>query len=167
MTEDKKLKQLLASAQQELNRLTKKEKELSRKQKTQKKIVLGGEVAKYLGLDVNQDMLVGFLINCAGLTEEQRKRFISNGARARENENMRNEQKNKISAVKRKQEKQQAEVADPELKNGNSSEENKEDKNGLNLRYQNRFSSILGKVVRVCRHSLYVLYIVRLLYTLS
>ena len=144
MTEDKKLKQLLASAQQELNRLTTKEKALSRKETTHRKIVLGGEVAKYLGLDVDQDMLVGFLITCAGLTEEQRKRFISNGARARENENLRKEQKNKISAVKRKQ---QAEAVDPESKKGNASEENGENKNGLNLRYQSHFSSILGKVV--------------------
>ncbi|WP_168393348.1 conjugal transfer protein TraD [Erwinia amylovora] len=147
MTEDKKLKQLLASAQQELNRLTTKEKALSRKETTHRKIVLGGEVAKYLGLDVDQDMLVGFLITCAGLTEEQRKRFISNGARARENENLRKEQKNKISTVKRKQEKQQAEVADPESKNNNAPEENKEKEKGLNLRYQSHFSAMQGKAV--------------------
>lgn len=145
--ERKNLRQLLASAQQELNRLTTKEKALSRKEKTHRKIVLGGEVAKYLGLDIDQDMLVGFLITCAGLTEEQRKRFISNGARARENENMKKEQKNKISIVKRKQEKQQTEVADPVSKNGNTPEENKEGKNELNLRYQSHFSSMLGKVV--------------------
>ncbi|MEQ5053741.1 conjugal transfer protein TraD [Klebsiella michiganensis] len=98
--ENKKLNQLLASAQQELNRLTTKEKALSRKEKTHRKIVLGGEVAKYLGLDVDQDMLVGFLIFCARLTEEQRERFISNGARARQNENLKKEQNNKISTKK-------------------------------------------------------------------
>lgn len=145
--ERKDLRQLLASAQQELNRLTTKEKALTHKEKTHRKIVLGGEVAKYLGLYVDQDMLVGSLITCAGLTEAQRKRFISNGARARENENMKKEQENKISTVKRKQEKQQAEVADPVSKSGNTSEENKEGENGLNLNYQSHFSSMLGKAV--------------------
>ncbi|QLH62870.1 conjugal transfer protein TraD [Serratia symbiotica] len=145
--ERKDLRQLLASAQQELNRLTTKEKALSRKEKTHRKIVLGGEVAKYLGLDVDQDMLVGFLITCAGLTEEQRKRFISNGARARENENMKKEQKNKISTVKSKREKQQVGTVDPELKNDDSIQGNKETENGLNLRYQSRFSSMLGKAI--------------------
>lgn len=145
--ERKDLRQLLASAQQELNRLTTKEKALSRKEKTHRKIVLGGEVAKYLGLDVDQDMLVGFLITCARLTEEQRKRFISNGVRARENENMKKEQKNKISTVKRKQEKQQIGTVDSELKNDHATERNKEEENGLNLHYQSRFSSMLGKAV--------------------
>lgn len=97
---NKKLNQLLASAQQELNRLTAKDKALTRREKTHQKIVLGGEVAKYLGLDVDQDMLVGFLIFCASLTEEQRERFISNGARARQNENLKKEQNNKIPTKK-------------------------------------------------------------------
>ncbi|OJH86065.1 conjugal transfer protein TraD [Serratia marcescens] len=145
--ERKDLRQRLASAQQELNRLTTKEKALSRKEKTHRKIVLGGEVAKYLGLDVDQDMLVGFLITCAGLTEEQRKKFISNGARARENENMKKEQKNKISTVKSKLEKQKVGTVDPELKNDDSIQGNKEAENGLNLRYQSRFSSMLGKAI--------------------
>lgn len=145
--ERKDLRQLLASAQQELNRLTTKEKALSRKEKTHRKIVLGGEVAKYLGLDVDQDMLVGFLITCARLTEEQRKRFISNGARARENENMKKEQKNKISTVKSKREKQQVGTGDPELKNNYSTKGNKDEGNGLNLGYQSRFSSMLGKAI--------------------
>lgn len=145
--ERKDLRQLLASAQQELNRLTTKEKTLSRKEKTHRKIVLGGEVAKYLGLDVDQDMLVGFLITCARLTEEQRKRFISNGARARENENMKKEQKNKISTVKSKREKQQVGTGDPELKNNYSTKGNKDEENGLNLAYQSRFSSMLGNAI--------------------
>lgn len=95
--ENKKLNQLLASAQQELNRLNTAEKALTRKEKTHKKIVLGGEVAKYLGLDIDHDLLVGFLIACASLTKEQRERFISNGARARQNENLKKEQNNKTS----------------------------------------------------------------------
>ncbi|WP_049071852.1 conjugal transfer protein TraD [Klebsiella michiganensis] len=94
--ENKKLNQLLASAQQELNRLNTAEKALTRKEKTHQKIVLGGEVAKYLGLDIDRDLLVGFLIACASLTEEQRERFISNGARTRQNENLKKEQNNKI-----------------------------------------------------------------------
>lgn len=98
--ENKKLNQLLASAQQELNRLTTKEKALTRKEKTHQKIVLGGEVAKYMGLDIDHDLLVGLLIACASLTEEQRERFISNGARARQNENVKKEQNNKISTKK-------------------------------------------------------------------
>lgn len=95
--ENKKLNQLLASAQQELNRLTTKEKALTRKEKTHQKIVLGGEVAKYLGLEIDRDLLVGFLLLFASLTEEQRERLISNGARARQNENLKKEQNNKIS----------------------------------------------------------------------
>lgn len=93
--ERKNLQQLLASAQQELNRLTTKQKALTRKEKTHKKIVLGGEVAKYMGLDIDHDVLVGFLLTFASSTEVQRKTWLSNGARARENEKLRKEQKNK------------------------------------------------------------------------
>ncbi|WP_324028504.1 hypothetical protein GC087_13610 [Pantoea sp. JZ2] len=93
--ERKNLQQLLASAQQELNRLTTKQKSLTRKETTHKKIVLGGEVAKYLGLDINHDMLVGFLLTFVSSTDVQRKTWLSNGARARENENLRKEKKNK------------------------------------------------------------------------
>lgn len=91
----KNLQQLLASAQQELNRLTTKQKVLTRKEKTHKKIVLGGEVAKYLGLDINHDVLVGFLLTWASKTEEDHKQYLSNGARARQLENLRKEKKNK------------------------------------------------------------------------
>ncbi|WP_312157396.1 conjugal transfer protein TraD [Pantoea piersonii] len=93
--ERKNLQQLLASAQQELNRLTTKQKALTRKETTHRKIVLGGEVAKYLGLDINYDVLVGFLLTFASSTDVQRKTWLSNGTRARENENLRKEQKNK------------------------------------------------------------------------
>lgn len=108
--ERKKLQQLLASAQQELNRLTTKQKALTRKEKTHKKIVLGGEVAKYMGLDIDHDVLVGFLLTWARKTEEDHKRYLSNGARARQLQNMRKEQKNKNSIKKMDNEKPEAEV---------------------------------------------------------
>jgi len=98
--ERKNLRQLIASAQLELNRLSTKEKTLTRKEKTHRKIVLGGEVAKYMGLDIDQDMLVGFLMTYATTTEEQRICFISNGARAKQNELLRKEQNNKNSEKK-------------------------------------------------------------------
>ena len=98
--EGKNLRQLIASAQLELNRLATKEKALTRKEKTHRKIVLGGEVAKYMGLDIDQDMLVGFLMTYATTTEEQRNRYISNGGRARQNENLRKENDNKNSVKK-------------------------------------------------------------------
>lgn len=100
--ERKNLRQLIASAQLELNRLTTKEKTLTRKEKTHRKIVLGGEVAKYMGLDIDQDMLVGFLMTYATTTEEQRNRFISNGVRAKQNDLLIKEQNNKNSMKKQK-----------------------------------------------------------------
>ncbi|WP_437891949.1 conjugal transfer protein TraD, partial [Phytobacter sp. V91] len=60
---------MLASAQQELNRLTTAQRVLTRKEKTHRKIVLGGEVAKYMGLDIEQDILVGFLMTFATATK--------------------------------------------------------------------------------------------------
>lgn len=98
--ERKNLRQLIASAQLELNRLSSKEKTLTRKEKTHRKIVLGGEVAKYVGLDIDQDMLIGFLMTYATTTEEQRICFISNGARAKQNELLIKEQNNKNSVKK-------------------------------------------------------------------
>ncbi|WP_409161673.1 conjugal transfer protein TraD [Pectobacterium sp. B2J-2] len=108
--ERKNLQQLLASAQQELNRLTTKEKALTRKETTHRKIVLGGEVAKYLGLDIDHDVLVGFLLTFASSTEIQRKTWLSNGNRARENENLRKEQKNKNSIKKTAREKSDTKI---------------------------------------------------------
>ncbi|WP_210513527.1 MULTISPECIES: conjugal transfer protein TraD [Pantoea] len=108
--ERKNLQQLLASAQQELNRLSTKEKALTRKEKTHRKIVLGGEVAKYLGIDINHDLLVGFLLTFASSTDIQRKTWLSNGARARENENLRKEQKNKNYIKKTDREKNDTKV---------------------------------------------------------
>ncbi|QIE96345.1 conjugal transfer protein TraD [Pantoea stewartii] len=108
--ERKNLQQLLASAQQELNRLSTKEKALTRKEKTHRKIVLGGEVAKYLGMDINHDLLVGFLLTFASSTDIQRKTWLSNGARARENENLRKEQKNKNYIKKTDREKNDTKV---------------------------------------------------------
>lgn len=96
----KDLSQLLASAQQELNRLTTAQKILTKKEKTHRKIVLGGEVAKYMGLNIEQDILVGFLITFATSTKTDLERYISNGVRARQNENLRKEQKNKNSDKK-------------------------------------------------------------------
>ncbi|WP_422047237.1 conjugal transfer protein TraD [Rosenbergiella epipactidis] len=64
-------------------------KKLTRKEKTHRKIVLGGEVAKYMGLDIDQDMLVGFLMTYATTSEEQRNRFTSNGVRTKQKELLR------------------------------------------------------------------------------
>lgn len=108
--ERKDLRQLIASAQQELNRLSTKEKALSRKEKTHRKIVLGGEVAKYLGLDINHDVLIGFLLTFASSTDVQRKTWLSNGVRARENENLKKEQKNKNYIKKKNYEKDDTQV---------------------------------------------------------
>ncbi|MGC1069500.1 conjugal transfer protein TraD [Pantoea agglomerans] len=108
--ERKDLRQLIASVQQELNRLSTKEKTLSRKEKTHRKIVLGGEVAKYLGLDINHDVLIGFLMTFASSTEVQRKTWLSNGVRARENENLKKEQRNKNYIKKKAHKKDDAKV---------------------------------------------------------
>jgi len=108
--ERKDLRQLIASVQQELNRLSTKEKTLSRKEKTHRKIVLGGEVAKYLGLDINHDVLIGFLMTFSSSTEVQRKTWLSNGVRARENENLKKEQRNKNYIKKKAHEKDDAKV---------------------------------------------------------
>ncbi len=51
--------------------------------------MLGGEVAKYMGLDIDQDMLVGFLMTYATTSEEQRNRFTSNGVRTKQKELLR------------------------------------------------------------------------------
>ena len=108
--ERKDLRQLIASVQQELNRLSTKEKMLSRKEKTHRKIVLGGEVAKYLGLEINHDVLIGFLMTFASSTEVQRKTWLSNGVRARKNENLKKEQRNKNYIKKKAHEKDDAKV---------------------------------------------------------
>ncbi|MGX9240893.1 conjugal transfer protein TraD [Pantoea dispersa] len=106
----KDLRQLIASAQQELNRLSTKEKALTRKEITHRKIVLGGEVAKYLGLDIDHDVLIGFLLTFASSTDVHRKTWLSNGARARENENLRKEQKDKNYIKKTDREKNDTKV---------------------------------------------------------
>lgn len=106
----KDLRQLIASAQQELNRLSTKEKALTRKETTHKKIVLGGEVAKYLGLDINHNVFIGFLLTFASSTDVQRETWLSNGVRARENENIRKKQRNKKSIKKTTREKKDTKV---------------------------------------------------------
>ncbi|WP_437616188.1 conjugal transfer protein TraD [Erwinia sp. V71] len=143
--ERKNLQQLLASAQQELNRLTTKEKALTRKEKTHQKIVLGGEVAKYLGLDINHDVLVGFLLTFASSTEVQRKTWLSNGARARENENLRKEQKNKNPIKKTAREKNDTDVHN-ESKNVTQPDAMiKNTEKDKTIRLNNTFSAMLEK----------------------
>lgn len=143
--EKKNLRRLIASAQQELNRLTTAEKVLTRKEKTHKKIVLGGEVAKYMGLDINHDLLVGFLLSFASATKEDLDRWLSNGVRARENENLRKEQKNKNSIKKHRSEKQDLEVQDKMDKDPLSDINKKNNKVGdIRLQY-NHFSRMLEK----------------------
>ncbi|PQK74284.1 hypothetical protein CG428_12730 [Pantoea ananatis] len=108
--ERKDLRQLIASAQLELNRLSTKEKALARKETTHRKIVLGGEVAKYLGLDINHDVLIGFLLTFTSSTDVQRKTWLSNGVRARQNENLRKEQRNEKYIKKKAHEKDDTKV---------------------------------------------------------
>lgn len=142
--ERKNLQQLLASAQQELNRLKTAEKALTRKGKTHRKIVLGGEVAKYLGLDIDQDILVGFLMTFASADKTDFECYISNGARARQLENLKKEQKNKNYIKKRNPGKHGGEVRKEKSNQSGQSETVKEDdsKGTLTLQYNN-FSSML------------------------
>ena len=70
---------------------------MNRKEKTHQKIVLGAEVAKYMGLEIDIDLLVGFLNSFASLNEEQKLRLISNGARIREIEKLKKSSHNKYS----------------------------------------------------------------------
>lgn len=140
--ERKSLHQLISSAQQELNRLTTAEKTLTRKEKTHRKIVLGGEVVKFMGLDIDHDILVGFLMSFANATKEDLERYISNGARARQNESFRKVQKNKNSAKKpdtEKQVKQQGKGDDTEQYR---TAQKMSDTNPLTLQYNN-FSKMM------------------------
>ncbi len=141
----KDLRQLIASAQQELNRLSTKEKALTRKEITHRKIVLGGEVAKYLGLDIDHDVLIGFLLTFASSTEVQRKTWLSNGARARENEILRKERKNKNSTKKTVREKNDT---DEHQESGNVIQPDAMIKNfekDKSLQLNNTFSAMLEK----------------------
>ncbi|SLM62785.1 MULTISPECIES: conjugal transfer protein TraD [Dickeya] len=101
MEKDEKLKQLLASAQQELNRLTIAQKNHSRKQITHRKIVLGGEVAKHMGLDIDQDVLVGYLIRFSALTEKDISVLKIRGAEARRLDSIRKGLSGKSNSKKR------------------------------------------------------------------
>ncbi|WP_051124080.1 conjugal transfer protein TraD [Dickeya sp. DW 0440] len=101
MEKDEKLKQLLASAQQELNRLTTAQKNQSRKQITHRKIVLGGEVAKHMGLDIDQDVLVGYLIRFSALTEKDISVLKIRGAEARRLDSIRKDKSGKSNSKKR------------------------------------------------------------------
>ncbi|MET4054955.1 hypothetical protein ABIC12_000823 [Pantoea agglomerans] len=143
--ERKNLQQLLASAQQELNRLTTKQKSLTRKETTHKKIVLGGEVAKYLGLDINHDMLVGFLLTFVSSTDVQRKTWLSNGARARENENLRKEQKNKNYIKKTDHEKNDTNVHHESENFTHPDAMIKHTEKGTAMQLNNTFSAMLEK----------------------
>jgi len=143
--ERKNLQQLLASAQQELNRLTTKQKSLTRKETTHKKIVLGGEVAKYLGLDINHDMLVGFLLTFVSSTDVQRKTWLSNGARARENENLRKEQKNKNYIKKTDHEKNDTNVHQESENFTHPDAMIKHTEKGTAMQLNNTFSAMLEK----------------------
>lgn len=141
----KNLQQLLASAQQELNRLTTKQKALTRKETTHRKIVLGGEVAKHLGLDINHDLLVGFLLTFASSTDVQRKTWLSNGARTRENENLRKEQKNKNPIRKTNSEKKDTDVHYESNIIAQSDAMIKNSENDKTMQLNNTFSAMLEK----------------------
>ncbi|MEK6307470.1 MAG: conjugal transfer protein TraD [Pantoea dispersa] len=143
--ERKKLQQLLASAQQELNRLTTKQKSLTRKETTHRKIVLGGEVAKYLGLDINHDVLVGFLLTFASSTDVQRKTWLSNGARARDNENLRKDQKNKNYIKKTDREKSDTKVHHESENVTHPDAMIKNTENNKTMQLNNTFSAMLEK----------------------
>lgn len=135
---------MLASVQQELNRLTTKQKALTRKEKTHQKIVLGGEVAKHLGLDINHDLLVGFLQSFASSTEVQRNAWLSNGARARHLDAQRNEQKNKNYIKKHRSEKKDLEGQDKVDKDLLLDIKQKESTVGAKSLQYNHFSRTLG-----------------------
>lgn len=143
--ERKDLRQLIASAQQELNRLTTKEKALTRKEKTHQKIVLGGEVAKYLGLDIDHDILVGFLLTFVSSTEVQRNTWLSNGARSRQNEILRKDKKNKISTRKANTNNASADAPEEkDISENADSGENTTATGGIQLNY-NHFSRRLAE----------------------
>jgi len=146
--ERKNLRQLIASAQQELNRLATKEKALTRKEKTHRKIVLGGEVAKYMGLDIDQDELVGFLMTYATTTEEQRNSFISNGARARQNEFLRKEQNNKNSVKKQKMIKSSDNIKTKPDKKDNDDAEEIRTTGSIRNENDNHFFDVLSKKIQ-------------------
>ncbi len=128
---NKTIKQRIAAAQDELNKLVTRQKEMTRKEKTHRKIVLGGEVAKYIGLNIDHDILVGFLMSYGRATKEEIERYKINGARSRELDVIRKEQKTKRLG---KNEKEVGKFT------GQASEE-KRNVGSMNLSYKNRFSS--------------------------
>jgi|GEM_PF-5097238 len=132
---NKTIKQKIAAAQDELNKLVTRQKEMTRKEKTHRKIVLGGEVAKYMGPDVDQDILTGFLMSYARATKEDIERYKSNGARIRELESLRKEQKTKKPVQNGKEDGRE------QASEGNRCG------GGINLSYKNRFSTKMNNAL--------------------
>ena len=134
---NKTIKQKIAAAQDELNKLVTRQKEMTRKEKTHRKIVLGGEVAKHMGLDIDHDILVGFLMSYGRATKEDIEHYKSIGSRSRELDVIRKEQKTKRPG---KNEKEVGKFT------GQASEE-KRNEEGMNLSYKNRFSSKMNNAL--------------------
>lgn len=134
---NKTIKQKIAAAQDELNRLITKDKEMTRKEKTHRKIVLGGEVAKYMGLDIDHDILIGFLMSFGRATKEDIECYKNNGARSRELDVIRKEQKTKRPGRNEKEVGKFTRQTSEEKRNGG----------GMNLSYKNRFSSKMNNAL--------------------
>jgi len=132
---NKTIRQKIAAAQDELNKLVTRQKEMTRKEKTHRKIVLGGEVAKHMGLDVDQDTLTGFLMSYARATKEDVEHYKSDGARIRELESLRKEQKTKRAVQNGKEDGR--EQVHKEKRSGS----------GINLSYKNRFSTKMNNAL--------------------
>lgn len=79
---EKTLKQKIAAAQQQLNRLKAKDREETKRQETRQKIILGAEVAKALGTsvyDVDKPFVMGLLLRAVNLKQEERALLRAEG----------------------------------------------------------------------------------------
>lgn len=79
MGSKKTLEQKIALAQDRLNKLKKANSEKERRAREHKKFTAGGEVTKVLGLDYDNELLVGFLDYFHKFSEEQKQALKLNG----------------------------------------------------------------------------------------
>lgn len=80
--EQKTLKQKVAFAQLELNRLKSMEKSERKKVETRLKIILGAEVAKAMHCDIEQvdkELVMGILLSVSDLNDIERIKYIKAG----------------------------------------------------------------------------------------
>lgn len=81
---EKTLEQKIASAQMRLNRLKTKEKSLSKNAETRLKIILGAEVAKAMGCeveDVDKEFVLGILLQTSNINADAKARVKLRGKR--------------------------------------------------------------------------------------